>query len=255
MQRLQGKVGVVVGASEGIGAAIARQLADEGAVVVPVARNVAKIQEWAAEWLREKGVEGRVHPLQCDNTREEDIDRVVAFVEKTFGKLHFLVNNAATCPHATLYDGKTEDLRRTLEVNVLGLSLFTREAVRLMRRTGVDGHIVHINSTSGQSIVQEPEGNYMYAASKHAVRVLTEGLRRELRDLGTKIRVSSVSPGLVRTNIFANSGVSQETNDAIFSENVCLEPKDIADAVIYVLTAPPHVQVHELTVQPNGEKW
>ncbi|XP_059480370.1 farnesol dehydrogenase-like [Neocloeon triangulifer] len=253
MERLKGKVAIVVGASEGIGAEIARQLAKHGLIVVPVARNLEKIKTWADEWKAANG--GEIHPLKCDTTQESDINSVMEWVEEKFGQVHVLVNNAATCPHATLFDGSTKDYRQILEVNILGLTIFTREAIKLMRKTNVDGHIVQINSTSGQQIVQEPPGNYMYAASKHAVRVLTEGLRRELRDIGTKIRVSSVSPGLVKTNIFANSGVAQDVNDSIFSENPCLDPYDIADAVIYVLGAPPHVQVHELTVQPNGEKW
>nr|CAD7269394.1 unnamed protein product [Timema shepardi] len=93
----------------------------------------------------------------------------------------------------------------------------------------------------------------MYPASKHAVTVLTEGLRRELVQLGSKIKVTSVSPGVVETE-FANI-YGQDVKKFLYKENPVLQAKDIADAVLYTLGTPPHVQIHEITIRPIGENF
>nr|CAD7616738.1 unnamed protein product [Timema genevievae] len=122
-----------------------------------------------------------------------------------------------------------------------------------MKERGVDdGHIIHINSVLGHSL---PGGRNvsMYHASKHAVTVLTEGLRRELVQLGSKIKVTSVSPGVVVTEFMNLYG--EEIKNRLYTENPTLQSKDIADAVVYTLGTPPHVQIHEITIKPVGEKF
>ncbi|PSN58402.1 Dehydrogenase/reductase SDR family member 11 [Blattella germanica] len=140
-----------------------------------------------------------------------------------------------------------------IDVNVMGLSICTREALKSMKQKGMDqGHIIHINSLAGHYDVVQP-GFHMYSATKHAVTALTEGLRRELVDKGSKIRVTSISPGLVDTEILRRGTVDNVDADELYKKAPSLNPKDISDAVLYVLGTPPHVQIHELTIQPVGE--
>nr|CAD7410970.1 unnamed protein product [Timema poppensis] len=124
-----------------------------------------------------------------------------------------------------------------------------------MRERGVDdGHIIHINSIAGHSILNLPL--HFYTASKHAVTVLTEGLRRELVALNSHIRVTSVNPGNVETEFVDAMGTMGETNSAAYyKENPFLASRDISDAVIYTLSTPPHVQIHDITIKPIGEKF
>lgn len=115
-----------------------------------------------------------------------------------------------------------------------------------MKERDVAGHIIHINSIAGHQVPNFPHMN-MYAASKHAVTAITETMRNELIMLGSKTKVTSISPGVVRTDIV--EGLHSSDGFPM------LESEDIAKAVIYVLGTPPHVQVHELTIKPVGEAF
>jgi len=138
-----------------------------------------------------------------------------------------------------------------LEVNVLGLSVCTREAVQRMRRRGIDdGHIIHISSMSSHRV---PPGSGMYAATKFAVRALTEALRKELREQGSSIRVGAISPGYVETEFAERYHGSREMADETYSRFPVLQPEDIADAVCYMIDTPPHVQIHDMLMRPTEQ--
>ncbi|KAG8226191.1 hypothetical protein J437_LFUL012469 [Ladona fulva] len=233
MERWAGKIAVVTGASAGIGEAIAKALVRYGMVVVGLARRVDRVQEIAKQLTKEKG---KMYALKADVSNEGEIKAAFKWVRENLKTIHVLVNNAGILIDQYVSEPiDAKALRKLYDVNVIGLSICTSEALQLMRDTGVDdGHIIHINS------------------SKHAVTVLTEGLRRELVSKNSKIRVSSVSPGLVKTDIFEAAHDGRAST--VFQENPYLNQEDIADAVIYVLGAPPHVQVHEITIKPVGEK-
>ncbi|PSN32252.1 Dehydrogenase/reductase SDR family member 11 [Blattella germanica] len=252
MERWIGRVAIVTGASSGIGAAVALELTKKGLKVAGFARRTDKVKE-AAKQL--KGSSGELHAVQCDITKEEDILAAFSWVKEHLGGVDVMVNNAGVAHQAFLSDGQTSEWRQMLEVNVLGLSICTREALKSMKERGVDdGHIIHINSISGHGLPHSITMFYMYGASKHAVTALTEGLRRELVKSNTKTRVTSISPGLVRTEIMDAGNLRTFSAEEIF-KNPCLDPKDIADAVLFVLGAPPHVQVHELTIIPTGQSF
>ncbi|KAF4531859.1 hypothetical protein B566_EDAN000887 [Ephemera danica] len=200
-----------------------------------------------------KSFKGEVHAVQCDVTKEEDVLRVIQWTRDNLGGVDVLVNNAGIGYRSPLTGIDTEQMRHTIDVNVFGLCVFTREVVKDMRDRGVnDGHIFHISSVSGQRIMDIP-GSYLYGSTKHAVRVLTEGLRRELRDLKTQIRVTGISPGLVRTEIAEAAGMSKEQAEKYYEAKPHLQSKDVAEALLYALATPPHVQVHELTILPIGQ--
>jgi 17beta-estradiol 17-dehydrogenase / 3beta-hydroxysteroid 3-dehydrogenase len=163
-----------------------------------------------------------------------------------------LVNNAGLGRAAPLSSAPTEAWREMLEVNVLGLCIATREAIRDMERRGVAGHVVHVSSMAGHRI-PGPDGG-VYAATKFAVRALTEALRVELRARQSPIRVTEISPGHVFTE-FADVFRGQPGAQAeIAARMKILEPRDVAEAILWAITRPPHVEVHDVLVRPTAQK-
>jgi NADP-dependent 3-hydroxy acid dehydrogenase YdfG len=139
-----------------------------------------------------------------------------------------------------------------LEVNVPGLCIATREAIQDMERRGAAGHVVHVSSMAGHRIPGPDTG--VYAATKFAVRALTEALRVELRARQSPIRVTAVSPGYVFTE-FAEVFSRPPGADAAINQRLkTLEPGDVAEAILWIVTRPPHMEVHDLLVRPTAQK-
>ncbi|XP_063235308.1 farnesol dehydrogenase-like [Bacillus rossius redtenbacheri] len=248
MERWSGRVAVVTGASSGIGYAVARELVKKGLKVVGLARRADRIEELAASL---KDSPGKLYAVKTDLTKEEDILSAFKWVKENLGGVDVLVNNAGVGKLDNLYDGSVADWKQMIDVNVLALSICTKEAIRSMKERGVDdGHIIHINSVAGHYYSSLP-GIGMYSATKHAVTVLTESLRRELTKLNSKIKITSISPGGVRTEMVARANIPEE----VLKTMSLLEPEDLAEAVVYTLSTPPRVQVHEITIRPVGEKF
>ncbi|XP_067014714.2 farnesol dehydrogenase isoform X2 [Anabrus simplex] len=261
MERWSGRVALVTGASAGIGAAVVYQLQDHGVHVVAVARRVDKIEEAVAKARQEAKSRGRYHETKakpgklyakkCDVSKEEDILALFKWIKETLGGVDILVNNAAIAKDTGLVGARTDDWRIVLDLNVLGLSICTREAVQNMRARGVDdGHIIHISSCTGHTVVLHPSA--MYSASKHAVMALTEGLRKDFVEHKSNMKVSCVTPGMVRTEFRDNN---PKYNTEEFRKLPALNSEDVADAVLYALGTPPHVQIHEVIVKPVGEAF
>ncbi|KAL9700627.1 hypothetical protein quinque_004068 [Culex quinquefasciatus] len=247
MDRWTGKVAVVTGASSGIGAAIAKSLAKAGMVVVGLARRVERVESLRDD-LKDEATRKRLHAVKCDVSKEEDILKAFSWVEEKFGGVDVLVNNAGIARKTSLVaPGNTAMLREVIDTNVMGLVMCTREAFQSMKKRSVDGHIVHINSIAGHNVPNFP-GLNIYSASKFAVTALTETMRREFSAEGTKIKVTSISPGAVDTEI-----ITDEMKE--LGKFPMLESQDIADAVMYAVGTPPRVQVHELTIKPVGESF
>jgi NADP-dependent 3-hydroxy acid dehydrogenase YdfG len=138
-----------------------------------------------------------------------------------------------------------------LEVNVLALCVATREAVRQMRARGDDGHVIHVSSMAAHRV---PPGSGVYSATKFAVRSLTEGLRAELRELESDIRVTAISPGFVETEFAEHYHKSKEAADKTYGRFKVLEAVDVAEAVRHVLAAPKHAQYHDLLMRPTRQR-
>jgi len=243
---LAGKTAVVTGASSGIGTETARALAAAGAALMLAARRADRLARLAAE------LGGEVAVQPTDMRREEDIRRLFAVARERFGGVDILVNNAGLGRAAPLGSAPTELWREMLEVNVLGLAIATREAIQDMERRGVAGHVVHVASMAAHRVPGPESG--MYAATKFAVRALTEGLRQELRARESPIRVSAVSPGHVLTefaDVFTGRPGAQAAIDRRFK---ILEPRDVAEAIVWIVTRPPHMEVHDLLVRPTAQR-
>lgn len=236
---------LVTGASSGIGEAITRRLATEGYRLVICARRQERLDQLAAEL---RSTSAQVLAQQVDLREEDDILRLFECIRNTWGGVDVLINNAGLGHRESLMTGRTEAWREMLEVNVLALCICTREAVRDMRERSNAGHIIHISSMSGHRV---PASGGVYAASKFAVRALTEGLRQELRAAGTQIKVSSVSPGFVETEFAEKFSQSAQKAREVYSQYPVLQPKDIAEAVWYLLCQPDHVQVHDILLRPT----
>lgn len=242
---------LVTGASVGIGAAITRALVKHGMRVVGCARNVQQIESIRDELKAEKG---QLIPIKCDLTKEEEILAMFKQIQTDLGGVDVCINNAGLSHCAPLLSGSTADWRNMLDVNVLGLCICTREAFQQMKKNKVDdGHIFLINSMSGHRVIRNPAGHF-YSATKYAVSGLLEGIRNELQEQNSHIRVTSVSPGLVATEFQQRMHKSEEIGKTICSHFKCLEAEDLANAVIYALSAPAHVQVHDILLRPTEQK-
>lgn len=250
LNRFAGATALVTGASSGIGTAVATSLARSGLRVVLTARRADRLES-LAEKLRADRAEVLVVP--ADARKETELIGVFDRVRATYGGVDVLVNNAGLGRSAPLMEGKTEDWREMLEVNVLALCICTREAIADMRSRDRPGHVFHIASMASYRV--PPGTGAAYAATKHAVRALTEGLRQELRAQGSSIRVTAVSPGFVETEfatVFAHGdpGAAART----YGRFRVLTPEDVASAVLYALAAPDRMEVHDVLMRPTAQE-
>jgi 3-oxoacyl-[acyl-carrier protein] reductase len=199
-QRLTGKVAVVTGASKGIGAAIAKHLADEGAAVVV---NYASSKEGAERVVAEiKGKGGRAIAVQANVAKHADVQRLFADAKKAFGRLDVLVNNAGIYEFAPLENVTAEHFHKHFDLNVLGLILATQEAVKQFGPAG--GSIINISSVAS---VSAPAGASVYSATKAAVDAVTRSLAKELGP--RKVRVNAINPGMVETEGVHAAGLAE----------------------------------------------
>jgi 3-hydroxy acid dehydrogenase/malonic semialdehyde reductase len=229
---LEHKTAVVTGASSGIGAAIARILAEAGARVAVGARRVEKLPDCDG-----------LYALDLDVTDRQSCERFVERALAELGGFDVLVNNAGLgLGRDPFWDSSDEDEATVIETNVLGLMRMTRLCLPHIRE---GGHIVNIGSIAGR---QAYENAAVYIASKFAVRGFTYALREDL--LGRPIRLTTVDPGLVESG-FSTVRFRGDTERAkqVYERVDPLRPEDIAECVLFAVTRPLHVNVDELVVK------
>lgn len=240
------RVALVTGASAGIGQAIVESLCEGGLKVVGAARRAERLAG-LGERFGDRFA-GAVTDLR-------DVGAITAMFSQArerFGGVDVMVNNAGLGHASPLCDGDPETWREMLEVNVLALCVCTREAIADMRRRGVDdGHVIHVSSMAAHRV---PPGSGVYSATKYAVRSLTEGLRQELRAKGSGIRVSAISPGFVETEFAEHYHQSAEVAAETYGRFKVLDAADVANSVIYVLSQPAHVQIHDVLMRPTRQR-
>jgi len=241
MTTLAGKTAVVTGASSGIGEATARLLAAEGCNLVLAARREDRLNALAA-----KLGEGAL-AAPTDVTDPAACAALVARTVERFGSLDILVNNAGIGLYGSIPDGDPDDWRKMFDVNVLAVLYSTRAAVRHMLARG-SGDVVFVSSLAGRR-VPAPDGT-VYAATKHAIMAVAEGLRQDVHDKG--IRVINVEPGLVRTE-FPESSYPDAEEYYAQKGFVPLEAEDVAAAVLYAVSQPARVSVNEVAVRPTEQ--
>lgn len=245
--RLAGRVALVTGASSGIGRAVAAALAREGAAVAVAARRTDRLDVLREE-LVSLGV--RVLVLELDVSDEAACRDAVARTVAELGALDILVNNAGVMLLGTVEGADTEDWRRMMGTNVLGLMYLTHAALpHLLERRGV---LVQMSSTAGRTA---RAGVAAYNASKWAVNAFSEGLRQEVTARG--VRVVVVEPGIVETELrdHVTQPAARERIQASAAAIRQLQPEDIAAAVVYAATQPAHVAVNEILIRPTDQEW
>ncbi|VEF47273.1 short-chain dehydrogenase/reductase SDR [Bacillus freudenreichii] len=231
MKKLQGKTAVITGASSGIGAAIARELAGKGVNVVLAARRIDKLNEMEQEINGEGG--GKALAVQTDMANRKEVEDLVKKAVETFGSVDIFVNNAGQMLSATVQSGKVDEWERMIDVNIKGVLYGVNSVLPSMLEQS-SGHIVNIASVSGLEVTKM---STVYSATKFAVRAISTGLEKELARTG--VRVTNISPGMVDTPLSRSA-----------SDRKKLEAQDIAKAVVYAVTQPDYVNVNEITVRP-----
>ncbi|HDA1761615.1 TPA: SDR family oxidoreductase [Staphylococcus aureus] len=230
MTVLTDKIAVVTGAGSGIGEAIATLLHEEGAKVVLAGRNKDKLQNVANQLAQDS-----VKVVPTDVTKKEEVDELIKMAQQTFGGLDIVINSAGQMLSSKITDYQVDEWDSMIDVNTKG-TLYTAKAALPTMLEQSSGHLINIASISGFEVTKS---STIYSATKAAVHTITQGLEKELAKTGVK--VTSISPGMVDTAITATYNPTDRKK---------LEPQDIAEAVLYALTQPKHVNVNEITVRP-----
>lgn len=230
MTVLTDKVALVTGAGSGIGEAIATLLHEEGAKVVLAGRNKDKLQNVANQLAQDS-----VKVVPTDVTKKEEVDELIKIAQQTFGGLDIVINSAGQMLSSKITDYQVDEWDSMIDVNIKG-TLYTAQAALPTMLEQSSGHLINIASISGFEVTKS---STIYSATKVAVHTITQGLEKELAKTGVK--VTSISPGMVDTAITAAYNPTDRKK---------LKPQDIAEAVLYALTQPKHVNVNEITVRP-----
>ncbi|WP_017723136.1 SDR family oxidoreductase [Staphylococcus xylosus] len=233
MSKLKDKVAIVTGASSGIGASIAETLSQHGVKVVLTGRNEARLYDVARQ-LQENS-QSQIDTHIVDVTQKDEVAKLVKETENKFGHVDILVNSAGLMLSSAITDGDVEAWENMIDVNVKG-TLYGINAVLPIFFNQSTGHIINIASISGFEVTKQ---STLYSASKAAVHTITQGLEKELAKTG--VRVTSISPGMVDTPLSGNTDWGSRKK---------LDPQDIAEAVVYALQQPSHVNINEVTVRP-----
>jgi 3-hydroxy acid dehydrogenase / malonic semialdehyde reductase len=247
MKHLRGAVVLVTGASSGIGAACSEAFAALGARVILAARRERALRRMVAQFEMRHRAE--TLPLVLDVRDAAAVSEAIAGLPERWAAIDVLVNNAGLARGLDpAYENAPEHIDEMVDTNLKGLLYVTRAVVPGMLARG-KGHVINIGSTAGHAVYP---GGTVYAATKHAVRAVTQGLKMDLH--GTPVRVSSVDPGLVETDFSkVRFGGDTERADAVYATTDPLKPEDVADAVVYCASRPPHVNIAEVVLMPTAQ--
>ncbi len=245
MQSMKDRIVFITGASSGIGEATAQAFAAQGAKILMCARRADRLEKLAQTLEYEYGVP--VHYFRLDVRDQPAVEKAVGGLGPEWRAIDILVNNAGLSRGLDkLPQGLLDDWEEMIDTNVKGLLYVSRAVVPGMVERG-RGHIINIGSIAGHEVY--PGGN-VYCATKFAVRALSKGLRLDLN--GTPIRVSEVAPGMVETEFsLVRFHGDAERAGKVYQGLTPLAPDDIADAVVWCATRPPHINVSEVVVMPT----
>lgn len=230
MTELNGRVAIITGASSGIGAATAKALEKQGVKVVLAGRSHDKLNTVAKDMN-----EDNIHIVPTDVTNQVEVDALVAKAIDVFGHVDIFVNCAGVMRSSKITDYQVESWDSMVDTNIKGL-LYSLNAILPKFEAQGSGHVVNLASISANEVSKE---SALYSATKSAVLMIFNGLEKELAKTG--IKTTSILPGMVDTPM-------RERSD--FGGRKKLDPENIADAIVYALTQPTHVNVNEVTVRP-----
>lgn len=244
---ITGKIAIITGASSGIGFATALTLSKAGAKVAIGARRVERLKK-LAKTITDNG--GEVFFQKLDVTQRTECENFSKAVLEKWGSIDILVNNAGLMPLSFFKNLKVDEWDKMIDVNIKGVMYCTGSVISHMKEKK-SGHIVNLSSVAGRIVF--PAGS-VYCATKHAVAAFSEGLRQEF-SVRSNIRVTSIEPGVVDTEL--NDTITDESLQG-FIENAkkmeALHAEDIANAILYAVDAPPHVNVNEVLIRPTTQE-
>ncbi|WP_312095023.1 SDR family oxidoreductase [Niallia sp.] len=246
MSNIQDKVVIITGASSGIGEATAKELAAKGAKLVLAARREDRLEKLQQD-IQNTG--GPVIYKVIDVTSYEQMEELAEMALKEFGKIDVLVNNAGVMPHSFLYKKKIDDWNKMIDVNIKGV-LYGIAAVLPTMREQKSGHIINLSSVAGHVV---GPGSTVYAGTKHAVRAISEGLRKE--EAGNNIRSTIISPGAVQSeliNLITDTDLKPGI-DKLY-EDVAIEANSISRAIAFAIEQPYDVAINEMIIRPTSQE-
>lgn len=247
MGQLKGKTTFITGASAGIGKACAELFAKEKSNLILTARRIDRLKKLANKLEKENKI--KVKCLKLDVRDFDELQNTISSLDTNWKKIDVLINNAGLSRGLDkIYEGKKEDWDEMIDTNIKGLTYVTRHILPLMvkRKTG---HIINIGSTAGHEVY--PNGN-VYAATKFAVKALSQSTRLDVLDKG--IKVTSVDPGMVETefSLVRFRGDKQKAKN-VYKGLKPLTPKDVAEAVLFCATRPKDVNINQLILTPLAQ--
>jgi len=244
---IKDKIVVVTGASSGLGEATARLLSAQGATVVLGARRADRLQVLAKD-LEARG--GKALALATDVTRREQIKALVDSAVQAYGRIDVMINNAGLMPQAPLEQLKIDEWDRMIDVNIKGVMYGIAAALPHMQRQRA-GHFINVSSAAGHRV---GPGFAVYAATKYAVRALSEGLRQEVKPYN--IRTTVISPGAVDTEL-PDTITDPEVAEAMhkFYDEVAIPADSFARAVAYAMSQPEEVDINEILFRPTRQDF
>ena len=245
---LSGRVAAITGASSGIGEATAETLARAGAAVSLAARRTDRIDALAE---RINGEGGRALAIETDVADEQQANAFITRTKDELGRLDILVNNAGVMLLGPVVGAPTEEWRRMVDVNLLGLLYCTHAALPIMGAQG-SGHIVNISSVAGRFATL---GAAVYNMTKFGVNAFSEALRQEV--VRANVKVTVIEPGMVETELLSHNKhpmVLEAAKKMRADVGEPLTSEDIAEAILYAVGGPGRVAVNEVLVRPAGQQ-
>jgi 3-hydroxy acid dehydrogenase/malonic semialdehyde reductase len=247
MLQLKNKTVFITGASSGIGKACAELFAKEKANLILAARRIDRVKNIAKRLEKENKIKTKC--IKLDVRNYEQVESAIASLESNWKKIDVLINNAGLSRGLDkIYEGKKEDWEEMIDTNVKGLAFVTRHVVPLMVKRK-SGHIINIGSTAGHEVY--PGGN-IYAATKFAVKALSQSTRLDVLDKG--IKVTSIDPGMVETEFsMVRFRGNKERAKSVYKGLKPLSPEDVAEAALFCSTRPNHVNINEVILTPLAQ--
>ncbi|UCD95369.1 MAG: SDR family oxidoreductase [Candidatus Zixiibacteriota bacterium] len=247
MTAIKGKIALVTGASAGIGYACAKVFAREGARLILAARRADRLKRFAENLKKKHGTDSYLFML--DVRDQKAVEAKIKGLPAKWQKIDILINNAGLSRGLSkIHEAELLDWEEMIDTNVKGLLYVSRAVIPGMVKRK-KGHIINIGSIAGHEVY--PGGN-VYCATKHAVDALTKGMQIDLVD--TPIRVSTVDPGMVETE-FSMVRFRGDKNQAsaVYKGLKPLTGEDIAEGILFCVTRPPHVNIHQLSIMPTAQ--
>jgi len=246
MAQVTHKVVVITGASSGLGEATARLLASQGASVVLGARRFERIRALADELVASGG---KALAVQTDVTDVEQVKWLVEAAVQAYGRIDVMINNAGLMPHSLLELGKVDDWNRTIDVNLKGVLYGIAAALPYMKAQK-SGHIINVSSVAGHKV---RPASAVYAATKTAVRVISEGLRQEVKPYN--IRTTIISPGAIATELPASITEPDVAKGiAAYYDQFAIPAESFARMVAFAMEQPEDVDVNEILFRPTAQE-